>query len=269
MLNFCTLFNRDYYAKGMALISSIHKWMPEAQIYVLFVGEIPYIRDTHVTLLREVMNEELVLAKSNRTSVEFLWSLASWWSWRLLQELDSVIYVDADTFFFKPLPKLKANIAICPHRWSPQHKKNLIANGIYNVGLVQFKKAAMQCATDWKDNVLEWCYYKNDGEKFGDQGYLNNWVKKYGAQAIRHRGVNLGPWAQEQYDYCLGDDGALFIEHGKRCDPLVLYHFHGYGSANKHDKGWSNYELHPMIEQHVYAPYETEVAKWTFGSDPK
>lgn len=265
-MNFCTLFDRAYAPKGMALIESIKRWMPDAKCFVLYLGDdSPQIEN--VTYLRDIITDELLTAQENRTWKEFSWTLGSWWVWWLLKILDSVIYVDADTFFFNALELPKADIAICPHRWTPRHKDNLIANGIYNVGLVSFRgtRAGKRCATDWKNNCVEWCYAKHDGERFGDQGYLNNWVETYGAFVINHLGINLAPWNQEQYSYCL-EDGHLFVDDGKNCDPLIMYHFSEFGTL-KHGKPIrTNYPLNPMVEQYIYAGYESEIAKWTFGS---
>ena len=40
-----------------------------------------------------------------------------------------------------------------------------------------------------------WCHAYVSGNKYGDQKYLNGWIKKYnGVKVITSNGANLAPW---------------------------------------------------------------------------
>ena len=171
--------------------------------------------------------------------------------------MGSIAYIDADCFLFADLAPLydevgDAPVAIIPHRWTPKHADRLRSAGIYNVSWVYFNRSGLQCLIDWRADCLEWCYWevKPDG-RFADQGYLNDWPQRYGAHVVQHLGANLAPWNQEQYTYEVNGTG-LMISDGKRTDPLLFYHFHGYQNAQMR----TGYTLHPAVMEHIYKPYE-------------
>lgn len=270
-MNFCTVFDEHYYAKGRALIASIQRWCGDSEIYVLdaSANQDLQIPDVALSRLLEVESPELIIALTNRSHKEFMWTLASFWTWYLLADgLDEICYVDSDTFFFYSDQSLWQEIgdkaiAITEHRWTPALKANLVGNGRFNVGLVYFKQAGLPCLTHWKDQVLEWCYDSHADERFGDQAYLDDWVERWGAYVIQSNGINLAPWNQLHLDYCIDENGVMFVEDGDRCDVLAHYHFSEFDTYSRGRKIWTNYELHPMIAKYVYATYQAEITKWS------
>lgn len=276
---FCSLWDGCYQAKGLALLSSIRRWMPDAWTHVLALDELVEIRQERVSVtpLAAVMSPELCRVRQGRSDQEFAWTLSALWTWHVMEHhSDTVIYVDADTFLFGNLAPVfdeigMNSIAICPHRWSPEHRENLRLNGKYNVGLVYFRHTgkARVCLKRWKDQCLEWCFYDHLDGKFADQGYLDEWPETYDAHVIEHLGVDLAPWNQRQYDYCLAEDGSLLVDNEERCDPLLLYHFAEFGTLRRGRPVRTNYALHPMVERYVYPAYEKEIDRWMSGSSPK
>ena len=69
-----------------------------------------------------------------------------------------------------------SSIAIIEHRFSTPFK-NLEINGKFCVEWNTFRrdKEGMKCLGSWKNQCLEWCYYKLEEGKMGDQKYLDNW----------------------------------------------------------------------------------------------
>ena len=273
-MNFCTVFDENYQAKGLSLIASIERWCPDSEIFVLAASD-QFVPNADVQQTLSGLEHdcpELLTAKASRTHTEYMWTLASFWTWHLMnhQGLNAVCYVDADTFFFYDPQSLGDEIgdkaiAITEHRWTPVLKQNLESNGRFNVGIVYFKQAGLPCLTHWKDQVLDWCYYRHDegDTRFGDQVYLDDWVDKWDAYVIQSNGVNLAPWNNMRYEYCIDENGVMFVQDGDRCDPIILFHFSEFDTYCRGKKIWTNYQLHPMVSRYLYAAYQAEITKWS------
>lgn len=286
----CTLFDRTYLTKGMALLHSLQLHHPDFLMFVLALDTetdeaVRRLGEKRIVSLElsEMLTPVLQRALRDRNAAERAWTLTPHWMDWLLRNKDlrefipHLAYVDADTFLFSSLDQLyqevgSASIAIIPHRfpehllWREQH------NGYYNVNFVYVRNndRGRDCVRLWALQCAAWCYQRTersaDGSLlFGDQGYLDDWAGKYGAHVVRHIGANLAPWNQEQYDYCwdsrlyviakrlLPGHGAIAIE---RINPLLFYHFHGLQQTGEQpDYGGYKNVLRPEVLQYVYAPY--------------
>ena len=255
MIHLCSLWDSAYHKKGMALIDSLRRYhMNDHVLFVLALDQNVYdqINGQHSTIAVELENLEnesadLREAKSNRSRIEYTWTLASYFTAWCADtfELDSIAYIDADCYLFNPLDELyqeavDTRVSIIPHRYTPSEESRLRGAGIYNVGWVYFEKAGYQCLRDWRDACLDWCYYRVEADgRFADQGYLNTWPQQYGAHVVQHLGANLAPWNQLQYKY----DG-MTVSDGKRTDTILFYHFHGYVDKSN----WTGYKLNPGVK---------------------
>jgi lipopolysaccharide biosynthesis glycosyltransferase len=264
MITLCSLWDSAYHKKGMALLDSLRRHQKKFRLFVLALDQNVYdqvnkqanvIAANLENLERE--NADLQEEKANRTYTEYVWGLASYFTaWCAdIFDPDSIAYIDADCYLFNPLDELyqeviATRIAITPHRYTPSEEARLRGAGVYNVGWVYFAREGYQCLRDWRSACLEWCYrdVKTDG-RFADQGYLNEWPQRYGAHVVQHLGANLAPWNQEQYTY----DG-LTVSDGKRTDPIMFYHFHGYIDKNN----WTGYRLNLGVRR-LYDEYSGRV----------
>lgn len=271
MIALCTMFDSAYMKKGLALIESIRRHLPDFALCVLAIDEAVYHhfqrnrQDNIIVIsLNDAETGDLLAVKPIRSPIEYIWTLTphlTRFAYDLL-DVGNIAYMDADCFLFADLAPLydevgNAPVAIIPHRWTPKHADRLRSAGIYNVGWVYFSRDGLQCLEDWRDKCIEWCYWevKADG-RFADQGYLNSWDTQWGAHVVQQLGANLAPWNQEQYTYRVnGTD--LIISDGKRADPLLFYHFHGFDGVHNR----TGYTLHPMVAEHVYREYEAVWAK--------
>ena len=209
------------------------------------------------------------IARATRSWTEYIWTLTPSLPMHVLARYLDVIaiaYIDADCYLFASLAPLYAEvgdapIAIIPHRWSPQHIERLKPNGLYNVSWVYFtlQEPALECLNEWRAQCLAWCYQQNDGARFADQGYLNDWAERYGAHVVQHLGANLAPWNQEQYAYRVNGHG-LEISDGQRSDPLLFYHFHEFAHVDGRVTRRTNYPLCAEVAEQVYAVYERQIA---------
>ena len=272
MITLCTLFDWDYHTKGLSLIASLRRHVPDFALYVLCLDDRTryYFEDVTITgvvpiALSEIETLDLLAAKSNRTWKEYVWTLASCFTHYCMAmfRIPSIAYIDADCYVFGDLSPLYDEVAGCPvaitpHRYTPYQAERLKGSGIYNVGWVYFERSGFECLVNWRNQCLRWCYHQimPDG-RMADQGYLNDWPTRWGAHVVYNLGVNLAPWNQEQYVYSF-DDGHLCVSDGRRDDKLLLYHFHDFSGIGKR----TGYPLHPMVAKHVYGIYEGEYAKW-------
>lgn len=194
---YCTLFDRSYMARGLTLYGTLfsHVSKDENLLFILALDdETAYLlkklklKGVMTVRLSDLLeaDQKLREAKANRTWQEFCWTLASYFcSWIMKSDvIKEVTYLDSDLAFFSdPEPIFEElgsrSIAIIPHRLIPE-KKHLEVNGIYNVGWVTFRSPkGIKCLEEWKEKCLEWCYNRQEPERFGDQKYLDYWERDH------------------------------------------------------------------------------------------
>lgn len=265
MRHFATLFDSRYMPQGLALYESLRKHSSEEfKLNILAMD-----KECELTLMRlglpgmvivslPLLEKELHLepVRASRTWAEYCWSMASVLTDFLIEDIPELTYCDADLFFFgDPAPVFTEigarSIAITPHRFNRKDRVRLERNGRFNVGWLTIKNTDVgrKCLSKWAQQTREWCYYRNEDGKFGDQGYLDSFESDYGAEVcvIQNLGVNLGPWSL----------GNWPITEGPRVDgtPIVCYHFH---ETRFHDDGTvflTGYPLSKDERRLIYDPY--------------
>jgi len=270
---FYTYFDINYLCRGIAMYQSLLRFEQEFELYVLCLDNetyrvinekaYPNLIPVQLTTL-EQHDPALKSVKPSRTKVEYYFSCTAAFSVYLFEnypDLDFITYLDADTYFFDSpkaiVEKLQTySIAITPHRF-PKHKVESARYGIYNVGWVSFKRDThgLACLKAWREDCLAWCFNRLEGEKFGDQKYLDKWPGQYdNLHVIEHQGVNAAPWNLEGAQVHL-IEGQLYIND----DPLILYHFHNFHRilGSLYQFGLREYavEINGLIKTAMYQPY--------------
>ena len=238
---FCTLFDSGYLLKGLAMIRSLAKFCPEMKVYVLCMDEqtkhildsldFPYVICITLT---EIETNELLQAKVGRGEAEYCWTLSPCLPWYVLekyQEVDFITYLDADLLFYSSIAPIfeeisNSSIAIIEHRFSPRLKDREV-NGRFCVEWVSFRrdKEGLACLSRWRAQCIEWCFYRLEEGKMGDQKYLDEWPEKYSSvHIIQHLGAGVAPWNYSQYDFRSNDKGSITVNGA----PLIFYHFHQF-----------------------------------------
>lgn len=230
-LNFCTLFDKNFLTRGIALHVSLTRHCPSFTLWVLCMDDESHAMMAKLALpnvrllkISEVEDSRMTAVKPGRTAVEYCWMFSSALPLYLLEKdptLDTIAYIDADIYFYAPPDEIyrelaSGSILIIPHSYSPGEKHREKTSGIYNVGMMIFRNDANALAALrwWKDRVIEWCYARYEDGRFGDQLYLNDWPTRFpGVHVLENRGANVASWNIEAYDR------ARF--------PLIFYHFHG------------------------------------------
>lgn len=262
MRHFATLFDVRYAAKGLALHSSLVRHSSEPwTLHILCMCDethrllnelqLPNVRLYPLETFETAMHMKPV--KASRSWLEYLWTAASNFMEYLLSRnsFESVTYLDADCFFFSD-PKAvfeeiaDKSIAIVPHRFAPENQ-HLRRNGEFNVGLLYIRgnEAGRMCLSRWAAQCRDWCFYRNEAGKFGDQGYLDSWPQLYNAVLciVQNIGVGVAPWNLQQYA----------VTEGPKVDgvPVVLVHFHEY----RDPFNLTNYKLRQVDRDLIYRPY--------------
>jgi hypothetical protein len=262
MRHYCTIFDSNYLAKGLAMLGSLQKHSSEpVKIHVLAMDRDAYesvmlLTSSDVTVYSMPEFErvtELGELRKTRTHQEFCWTVGAVFTEFVLNlnGLDEITYIDADCFFFSdPEQAFKEigdkSIAITPHRFAKKDEGRLLPNGKYAVQWVTFRgEVGRRCLQTWAGQVREWCFYRHEDGKFADQKYLDTWCEDYPGEVceIQHPGVGCAPW----------NIANFHIAEGPTVDawPLILYHFHEY----LHGQRLTNWKLRPSDVELIYKPY--------------
>lgn len=271
---FCTLFDRNYLAKGIAMLRSLNEQCSDAVTFVLCMDsdtrrllEQLSISGVRCVSLAEVETDELLAAKADRGIAEYCWTLSSCFTWHTLQnnpEIDFITYLDADLLFFSPLDAVfreigTASIAVIEHRYSDRMKIYEV-NGRFCVEWVSFRRddAGLSCLARWRAQCIEWCYYRLEDGKMGDQKYLDEWPEVYaGVHIIQHPGAGVAPWNYVRYRFDLNDEGRITVDG----HPLIFYHFHQFQilDIDRFDRIPDFYSAEKAAPDTIYASYESRL----------
>ena len=271
MRHFCTLFDRNYLVKGLAMLRSLQRHCPTALVHVLCMDDetreiLQALAMSHVSCLSlaEVETPELLAVKPTRSVAEYCWTLSPCLPLHVLQwnpEIDAITYIDADLYFYSSLQPLfdeigAASIVIIEHRFPPPFK-HLEMNGRFCVEWVGFKRdeQGMACLARWREQCIEWCFHRLEENRMGDQKYLDEWPAAYSNLCIlTHPGAGVAPWNYSQYRF--GYD----VKQGHTVDgvPLIFYHFHQFQllSNGDFDRLSAAYRALGREPDAVYRAYE-------------
>jgi hypothetical protein len=113
---------------------------------------------------------------------------------------------------------------VIEHRFSAQ-MHHLIVYGRFNVGWIGFSTTTegLELIADYRNSCLEWCYEKLDGDRYGDQKYLDYWPQKFPNCVISNQpAANVAVWNISGRNLTMHND-IFFIDD----NPLIFYHFQG------------------------------------------
>ena len=232
MYYFCTYFDRNYVYRGLALYHSLARHTPRFFLWVLCLDDITYellnkMRLVSVQTIRladfEEAHPELIATKSDRTPVEYYWTMTPLLPLYILNmqpEVDLITYLDADLFFYDS-PKViydelgNGSVYIIPHRFGPQDRERQeLENGKNNVGYLTFRRdeQGLACLKWWKERCLEWCYFRVEPGCLGDQKYLDDWPMRFrGVVVSQNHGVGVGSWNLTNYRVHV-QDGRVYLD---------------------------------------------------------
>lgn len=238
---FCTLFDKNYLLKGLALYNSLLKHCDDFNLWILCMDNDAFdilekLNLSNVRLIKlseiETAYPRLLSVKKDRGAGEYCWTTTPFLPLFILEkdpQIEIITYLDADLYFFSsPLPVFrelgKQSVMIIPHRYHKHNQHMEKTSGIFNVGMVSFRNDSdgLECLNWQKERCLEWCYAQYEDGKLGDQLYLNKWPEKFKNVCIlKNIGAGAASWNIYQYKVKKTNQEILINE-----TPLIFYHFH-------------------------------------------
>lgn len=269
--DFCTLFDRNYLFKGLALYESLQHRVEDFTLWVLCMDEVVCevlekmcLPGITLISLAQFEDEELLRAKATRTQVEYCWTCTPSLLLYLLDHvpgIEGITYLDADLYFFGDPAGAYAemgggSVGIVGHRFSAAHERLVQNSGIYNVAFMVFKhdRQGRECLEWWRGRCNEWCYDRAEAGKYGDQKYLDDWPARFaGVVVLQNVGVGLAPWNLRSHR--ISTRGGRVLVDGQ---PLIAYHFHSFlivGNGEQFRLADSLFRLGRRRVRLVYWPY--------------
>jgi hypothetical protein len=286
MNHYCTYFDRELLAQGLALWRSLAKSDVDSVLWVLALDEFTadVLREVGGTWLRvvpltevEAGDAELAAAKVNRTRVEYFFALSPCWPRWLLEKhgmrsgIERITSVEAEMFFFasptrifEAMDAAKASVLVTAQRF-PLWLKRSERHGKFNVGLLSFQNDGVgrACLDEWRGRCLGRCHDGQEAGKYADQKYLDEWPERVGAALLilPNSGVNLAPWNWAGVEITAETGGADAAKGGLRVEgePLVIFHFARFRPIYGDwwwQSGQLDYGVMPRrLRRRIYSPY--------------
>ncbi len=259
MYNYCTLFDKNYLTRGLAMYESMKECSNLFHIYIFAFDDESYqllielkLDFATIISLEEFEDEKLLAIKDSRSAGEYCWTCTpSIIKYSLEKyQLESCTYLDADLYFFRNPSILieemgLKSVLITEHRYTPKYDRS-IASGIYCVQFMTFKNDTngMKILNWWREACIDWCYARSEDGKFGDQKYLDDWISRFnGVHVLRHLGGGVAPWNVQQYDLLSNEFD------------LIFYHFHNLKIFENNKVDLSEYDLTNDDIRLLYKPY--------------
>jgi len=245
ILNFITLFDKNYLSRGLALYHSLVEQCDDFHLYILtmdleteeYFKKENLDNKTIISLNQiESFYPELVEIKKKRSRAEYCWTLTPYSIQYAIKNynLESCTYIDADIFFYSN-PKVlleeagNNSIIITEHRYTPEYDQTK-TSGKYCVQFVFFKNDAngTEALEWWRQRCKEWCYARFEDGKFGDQKYLDDWTTRFkGVCVSRHIGCGIAPWNLQQYNFNKKKEKIYVYDiKTKEEKELIFFHYH-------------------------------------------
>jgi len=243
---FCTLFDKNYLLKGLALHRSLLKHCSDFKLWILCMDDESYeflsklnLTNTELLKLEDFEDPELLKVKPDRKKSEYCWTCTSsllLYLFKNKPELDILAYLDADLFFYdSPLAIYNEfgndSVMIIPHHFSPDQVWREKKSGKYNVSMLIFRNDpnSLQILNWWRRKCLDWCFDYLDNGRLGDQMYLDDWLERFKrVYVLRNEGANVGSWNIKKYK--LIHNGKKIVVRDRQTEKdwdLIFYHFHG------------------------------------------
>ena len=119
----------------------------------------------------------------------------------------------------------------------------------------KYNREGLQVFNWWKKKCIKWCYNRIEGNKFGDQKYLDSWPRKFsGVQVATHLGAGVAPWNVKRFK--IKKNKNFFILENGKSHQVIFYHFHDLRFfLNKNLAFLSSYDLSQEVIDKIYNPY--------------
>lgn len=279
MRHYCTLFDRNYLSRGLALHGSLMRHAGDFRLFILCLDAPTHSALSELALPNVVLiaaetlegwDAELRAAQSNRSAVEFYFTCKPVLLRYVLAKfngIDRLTYLDSDLYFFShpgPVERESAQSAVTltPHRF-PAHVAYMKRSGVFNAGWIGVSASAegQRFLEWWRARCIEWCRVIFEETRFGDQKYLDQVPGLFrDVVLVSHPGVNAAPWNIDGLRIAVAGHGVQIEGH-----PLIAFHFHGMKrvAPRLYDSGLFMYRarLTRIARHHIFRPYLLELSR--------
>jgi len=262
----------DFVLHVLAWDDAVLDWIDEAPRNVLGIGTGEFFTFRNNLKLTSLPGPQ-------RSRVEHMWTCGPAHVAMVMERTGQpVTYIDADLFAFgSPEPFFAeagdAPAAFCGHNFAhvadglpgPTWESHAGLFGELNVGLCHFRD--IRVAQRWAELCREWCYLKPDGvievhdterpsrvvaQRFGDQKYLEQLVREFGAVVIKNKAAMIGPWNIHTASLQVLDGVPHFGGV-----PIGFYHFSGLrlGPHGQWSPSRPEYQINEAQVDALYVPY--------------
>lgn len=239
MQNYCTLFDINYLVQGYSLfLSMVYQINDKFNLYVLCMDDESYrvIKSLNIENLLpltvlDVSNEDDILQSQNKNRGQICWMYQPILCEYILKKLknDSVVYLEADSLFFKDPKNLLSEIAnysvsIVPHNYDLYNKKFEKTSGKYCVQFNYFKNDidGLRVLEYWRRSCYK--YDSNKPEVYPGQISLESWdCVSDKVRIIKNLGAGVAPWNINNREIRIKNNTLYF---GK--DEMIFFHFHQF-----------------------------------------
>ena len=283
ILQFCTLFDSKYAAKGLVMYQSLRKVCTQFHLYVFAFDEslanaLKRMRLPDITIipLSDFEDQELLRVKAERSPGEYCWTCSSSTILYCIQHfhLDHCTYLDSDLFFFSDPIVLfnemgEDDVLITKHRYSSQYDQSEIS-GKYCVQFMTFKNTdnSLFILKWWRNECLKWCFNRYEDGKFGDQKYLDDWTERFtGVHVLKHLGGGVAPWNMQQYTFEKSRGNVIGRTLDGHSFKVIFFHFHAllcYKKGIIREFYAQEYFLSNNARYCLYIPYVKQLIKSFF-----
>lgn len=283
-MNFVTVFDKNFLSRGIALYESLIDQCRES--FVLYVvaidGEVEKCFHTYSDRLdraKVISTKELIefypilkTLKQERTHREFCWTLSSFSIQYVLlhYHLESVTYLDSDTFFYAD-PKIlldeaeSAAVLLTEHNFWPERGKATEDSGKFCVQFMQFKnnEAGRRILEEWKAECERECIGSPEGGKYGDQKYLDEWESRYRKDVFvsPHLGAGVAVWNMQRFSLHSCKEVYVVDKVSKVKWPIIFYHFSQLRQIGISKWYLGNHGIQEDFKEKIYRPYIERIAR--------
>ena len=280
MLNFVTLFDKNYMSRGIVLYNSLKEHCKQDfTFYVLAMDEVTekYVKSLNNVNLFVITVDDmkkmypvLIKLEKERTRGEFSWTLSSFSIQYCLRQfsLDSCTYVDSDICFYNDPQILldevgDKSVMITEHNYTPEYDQSA-TSGKFCVQFMYFKnnEDGNKVLEYWRSKCEEWCYNRMEDGKFGDQKYLDDWESRFEGIVYNCRNIGCGvaPWNVQKYNVSKEDNVFYVTERiTKIKKPIVFFHFHALKEIGERKWCFSQYRLENEEKELLFKAYIQEL----------
>jgi hypothetical protein len=281
-INFITYFTKEFLIQGTVAIESFIKFHQDSSGFIICLDKtsVDYLRrkkygkKIKIYELKELPSIHRMFKKFllTRTFAESIISIKPILINEFIKQIpvdDSIVYFDADMFFFDSLSRVKSVInnseLLLSEHLFPKSMEGSQIYGIYNGGFVIFKNSKKSIAVlqKWKKLCIEWCELSLYQNKFADQKYLEQFIFLDGVKVIRDPGINNGQYYFRELRKIrfYKSKNLFFLDNFA----LICFHFHGIAiHKNFISTGFNRYGLikKPLtVLFRVYLPYVRSIKR--------